>query len=676
MDIFILNELHGASEAAFRAAYKKFNSNLALQVRTKEENTRNAPIANEARHATEDRVNALEQEILALKEALKTYECSPDSTELPGPFINLKENFAPENVLRGALNDVNSMQRMLEGKYSALYNNLHTLIAGWWGLKTKVLQHKKKLKHWESQLERKEFTLTLNGAPVTFRRVQEIPARSQKPMTSSLDGTSVQASFPKAYTSEIPHSAKLQRALPDTWNNDSRPTPRIEKEPTSQQPFHGHPEQSRSKFTLGHHSPGLEPSSNTVPPLPDVQSRKRKRVQQFPYAHFIKDEPQTLVPVKHEPMSSSPLPSPVHSLGPSLLSTQDLDDIGDTVQTPTKRRGGPGRHRHDATTGSDWSQIIEQPDSIDPYSRAANSNLKPVNANKPTLKSTGMEQRSSHRAALALAEDGDHEHNDDQSSENPSENMSALREAPTPPGKNDTNPIRNRLLGLLDGATTPSKSPFLAPEKQDAIRSKGRAPVQSSRTRNPLQPDENAPKVRPEDEPYRSWPLHQLGIDQFKINTDRNQGLDYAYDSVTRKKDERKCLSGCTRPGCCGDRFRAMARLGGPAANSTSEQAEEDQRILEEYVGDDREKLKQLSAHDRANLLVDARARVLANQHGRHRHSHHRAQSPPGFWRTDMPSTQEMESDREAAQRQERDKVEERYREAMRPGGLWKFADE
>jgi hypothetical protein len=41
-----------------------------------------------------------------------------------------------------------------------------------------------------------------------------------------------------------------------------------------------------------------------------------------------------------------------------------------------------------------------------------------------------------------------------------------------------------------------------------------------------------------------------------------------------------------------------------------------------------------------------------------------------------MPDTQDEESDREAAERLEREKVEERYREAMRPGGLWTWADE
>lgn len=119
-----------------------------------------------------------------------------------------------------------------------------------------------------------------------------------------------------------------------------------------------------------------------------------------------------------------------------------------------------------------------------------------------------------------------------------------------------------------------------------------------------------------------------------------------------------------------------MARLGGLPAKSPSEQEEEDQRLLEEYVGEDYHLLEGLSARDRDHLLIEARARAIANRYGKHRHNHQRARSPPGFWRTDMPSTQELETDREAAQRQDREKVEERYREAMRPGGLWTWADE
>ncbi|KAL4900051.1 DNA repair protein endonuclease SAE2/CtIP C-terminus-domain-containing protein, partial [Aspergillus multicolor] len=176
----------------------------------------------------------------------------------------------------------------------------------------------------------------------------------------------------------------------------------------------------------------------------------------------------------------------------------------------------------------------------------------------------------------------------------------------------------------------------------------------------------------PDDEPYRARPPQRLGLEHFKINPEYNNGLDYAYDTVIRKRDERKCASGCTRPGCCGEKFSAMVRFGIPA--DASGRAMCDREILGEFLGEDKN-VDMLSSEARDNLLVEAKARVFANRFGKHRHQHHRPGTPPGFWRTEMPGTQEIEEDREGAHRLEREKVQERYREALRPGGLWKFAD-
>ena len=52
-----------------------------------------------------------------------------------------------------------------------------------------------------------------------------------------------------------------------------------------------------------------------------------------------------------------------------------------------------------------------------------------------------------------------------------------------------------------------------------------------------------------------------------------------------------------------------------------------------------------------------------------------RAVTPPGFWNADMPSTQQEAENREAARAMERERIQERYFEALR-GGIWKFADE
>ncbi|EEH38695.1 hypothetical protein PAAG_08422 [Paracoccidioides lutzii Pb01] len=191
-------------------------------------------------------------------------------------------------------------------------------------------------------------------------------------------------------------------------------------------------------------------------------------------------------------------------------------------------------------------------------------------------------------------------------------------------------------------------------------------------------------EISPESEPFRARPLHRLGFEHFRLNPERNQGLDYAFDEVVRRKDLRKCLPGCIRPECCGKGFRAMAKLKRFGEQTADEKEDlsleyldrEDRNVLDEYLGDKKVVLESMTNKELQELLLDARTRHLANQFGKHRYVHERARSPPGFWRTDMPSTQELERDWQEARKAEQEKLAERYREAMRPGGLWRFADE
>jgi hypothetical protein len=168
----------------------------------------------------------------------------------------------------------------------------------------------------------------------------------------------------------------------------------------------------------------------------------------------------------------------------------------------------------------------------------------------------------------------------------------------------------------------------------------------------------------------RELPVDCLKLSHFKLNQARNQGLDYAFKEVVRG-EQRKCLPGCMRADCCGEKFRAMVR-----ATGIKYDAEKHQALLEDHLGDKKSALQQLSEQALDGLLIEAKARQLANQFGKHRHAYERARSPPGFWRTDMPSTQELAKDRMEADRMERAKILERVSEAMRPDGLWKFADE
>jgi hypothetical protein len=219
------------------------------------------------------------------------------------------------------------------------------------------------------------------------------------------------------------------------------------------------------------------------------------------------------------------------------------------------------------------------------------------------------------------------------------------------------------------------------PSKPTSSIGQNPKPGEISAKRNP-RPRANAMGLRwdtLENEPLRTRPVGVLGLDDFKVNPVYNQGYDYAFKDVVRKKDERRCLPGCTRPECCGNKFRALAQLLQDTASDrphTLSQEERDQELLEEFMGDNAYKLNNMSADDRKEMLLQAKTRDLANKNGRHRHAYDRRPSPPGFWQADFPTTQEEMDNREKSKEYVQRLVEERYAEAMRPGGAYIFRDE
>lgn len=182
----------------------------------------------------------------------------------------------------------------------------------------------------------------------------------------------------------------------------------------------------------------------------------------------------------------------------------------------------------------------------------------------------------------------------------------------------------------------------------------------------------------------RARPLATLRPIDFKLNPAHNQGYDHPFSEVVHNRDLRKCMPGCKRPGCCGNAIRKAVEIGGYAAprkcglfdSSPEGDVEEDERLLEEYLGDNKPHLKGMTAEERQELLLKARTEQFANEHGKHRYVYGRAQSPPGYWDPDMPDTQREKEYRAAAAAYEKEKTADMYKEAMRPDGLYKFRDE
>ena len=233
-------------------------------------------------------------------------------------------------------------------------------------------------------------------------------------------------------------------------------------------------------------------------------------------------------------------------------------------------------------------------------------------------------------------------------------------------------------LGKLLERPTPSKQALRPGQTEPESVSRNRKKdIEGGRSDAPVERETLTPQR------LRGRPLHLLELEDFRVNPSYNQGINYAFTETVRNHERRKCLPGCTRPECCGNVFRKSIEIGGlPAVrtsglrwNSSPPQNEED-ALLEEFLGDDRDRIQSLTEEERKELLLQAKTKEFADKHGKHRHAHERRKTPPGFWRTDMPTTQEVEADREEARMMVRTKVEERYREAMRPGGRWIFRDE
>lgn len=233
---------------------------------------------------------------------------------------------------------------------------------------------------------------------------------------------------------------------------------------------------------------------------------------------------------------------------------------------------------------------------------------------------------------------------------------------------------RGQLAQRAAGGTKPSIS------TRSSLRSRAEAKPVSPRLTRMHEPRE----VLPEYNSLRNRPLATLRCTDFKPNPAHNQGYDFPFSDVVRNGDLRKCMPGCKKPGCCGTKLRKAVEIGGYTAprtcglldSSPGDSLEEDERLLEGYLGDNKSHLKSMPGQEREELLLQARTEQFANAHGKHRYVYGRAQSPPGYWDTDMPDTQREKDYRAAALAVERKKTAEMHKEAMRPDGLYRFRDE
>lgn len=224
--------------------------------------------------------------------------------------------------------------------------------------------------------------------------------------------------------------------------------------------------------------------------------------------------------------------------------------------------------------------------------------------------------------------------------------------------------VTHRLENLL--FTPAPDTPLLGQTKTPNPLSASRQPY--------IGPNKTKPASLAKDQDFlRAKPVTQLSLGDFKVNPRYSGGESFAVVEVVRNKERRECLAGCTKAECCGANFKALATSLPQLLNGIS-----DEELLVEFLGPGRVgMMKDLTPLAKANLVAEARTKKLADTFGKmHRSAFDQAPSPPGYWNTEMPGSQEELENRANASLCEKEEIERRYREAMKSDGRWLFVDE
>ncbi|CAG7556043.1 unnamed protein product [Fusarium equiseti] len=437
-----------------------------------------------------------------------------------------------------------------------------------------------------------------------------------------------------------------------------------------------------------------EPSSDPIF-VSEREVRKRKRDNEEPNAI-----PLQKIKVEADERSSSP----IDPLGPPTLLPHESLDLGDVAQrllTPRKRR---------ELEESQWQERVKSeasatatitprtlfvrpdpPQTARPIERT--SALTPLSVNRRIQPSKDKPitplKKGLDRGISTLAEDGEAYRQDKGPDAAPKGRLDALLNSPaaqdgTPSGR-PTPRTATRSSTTAEDLAIPGRRvlPF-----EGAGRVRDKPPVQQMLTPSRTPTIASTSKITPEtarsplaskkgaQSGLRHKPVSQLRPDDFKINPEANEGHDFAFSDVIRGRDERSRMQGCTDMHCCGKHWRALALSQRPDPPLTATQRQEEQKLLEEYMGDFAYRLGTMDKKERDELWIEAKMQELANKYGKHRYHYSRMRSPPGFWNADFPTTQELEEERSEAAQREKQTVRDRHREAMRPGGRWLFRDE
>ncbi|KAH8422962.1 SAE2 C-terminal domain-containing protein [Aspergillus melleus] len=736
----VLKSLHASVAQTFEKTFDDAYRDLYAEIKSRdckvEEAEKKAKCAEEAWVESAAEARELKREIAILQGELARNDVNAEDTQVSADQIfKLKETFSPQHILifgdTHAGLDTGSDSKpneIVKDKYAALYNEFMTLIKATDGLRLQIKRQKRKLTYWRECLDREKFTLVLDGIPVKFERKQSTVGESQlqrpkrchetKLSSCAAEGSKKAGSKPRSKQSSPQPGGHYGMASPNPQdkqpNQSLLPCEPVEAcnsistlsaagNELNNQNACSKADNMREPSISKNRCLELCKSSSGVPPSEDSVVDSKRKVSNL----------------RSEQMSPHPTRGPSHQAESHQIA--ELSNKNNKPNSPQERQYNTGLHHEDTSP----TVLPSSLGGADNNFRVSVAN--PGSSSHPTYDPLHINPRSDYdgsagsgrrhekvmgrslkHALSSLAEDGDEVVRKRRMGNSPRDASSGakctqfhfsedaaiterrlhnLLESPLPPRPSlqqrksiqievdGEHSHQHKELGLtksvdIDVSSSIRPTPAQGEETQ-VPRARCELPSDPSFRAN----DCEASEMHPGDEPYRARPLRRLDLSHFKINPNYNQGLDFAYDDVVRKRHERDSIQGCTRPNCCGQKFLAMARLGGLPTHQ-EKCPSEDREIMEDFLGEEKGIIDRMTTTEYQDILHEAKARLMANQYGRHRHHHQRPSTPPGFWRADMPDTQEVEYDREEALKMEREKVKERYRQAMRPGGLWKFADE
>ncbi|KAF3919865.1 hypothetical protein ABW21_db0200979 [Orbilia brochopaga] len=157
-----------------------------------------------------------------------------------------------------------------------------------------------------------------------------------------------------------------------------------------------------------------------------------------------------------------------------------------------------------------------------------------------------------------------------------------------------------------------------------------------------------------------------FALTNYRINPEKNDGVDFAYTEVVRDKSKKACLPTCVKA-CCKDlisgKFEEMWQppeaYKAPkfSAQDSSQPDAEEEELMQEH-------------EDYRLWKNNAKKSEQALKYGKHKAQHQKAPELKGFWISEFPNTQQLEEQRAESERRYREKAFKVHDDAKR-GGIY-----